>query len=98
MSVLNSIIDLIFNSIPTWNLLLIESKQMISDLNQLAADEVEKAEEIIDYGDISMDLYTDIVLITQGEEKDEELLMSKAIITDRWIKYAFYMLTEITFI
>lgn len=94
MSVLNSIIDLIFNSIPTWNLLLIESKQMISDLNQLAADEVEKAEEIIDYGDISMDLYTDIVLITNGEEKDEELLMSKAIITDRWIKYAFYMLTE----
>ena len=44
MSIVNTIIDLVFNSIPTWNLLLIESKQMIKNLNEIAASEVKKAE------------------------------------------------------
>ena len=76
MSIVNTIIDLVFNSIPTWNLLLIESKQMIKNLNEIAASEVKKAEETMDYGDISMDLYTDIVLIADGDRKTEELLMT----------------------
>ena len=45
MSIVNTIIDLVFNSIPTWNLLLIESKQMIKNLNEIAASEVKKEEE-----------------------------------------------------
>ena len=89
MSIVNTIIDLVFNSIPTWNLLLIESKQMIKNLNEIAASEVKKAEETMDYGDISMDLYTDIVLIADGDRKTEELLMAKAIATERWIKYTY---------
>ena len=48
MSIVNTIIDLVFNSIPTWNLLLIESKQMIKNLNEIAASEVKKAEETMD--------------------------------------------------
>lgn len=94
MSIVNTIIDLVFNSIPTWNLLLIESKQMIKNLNEIAASEVKKAEETMDYGDISMDLYTDIVLIADGDRKTEELLMAKAIATERWIKYTYYCLTD----
>ena len=89
MSILNTIIDLVFNSIPTWNLLLIESKQMIKNLNEITANEVKKAEETMDYGDISMDLYTDIVFIADGDRKTEELLMAKAIATERWIKYTY---------
>lgn len=94
MSIVNTIIDLVFNSIPTWNLLLIESKQMIKNLNEIAASEVKKAEETMDYGDISMDLYTDIVFIADGDRKTEELLMAKAIATERWIKYTYYCLTD----
>lgn len=94
MSILNTIIDLVFDSIPTWNLMLIESKQMIDKFYQIADKEVKKAEETMDYGDISIDLYSEIVAIADGNRKEEELLLAKAIITEKWIKYALYYLTD----
>ncbi len=92
--ILNSLIDLATGTIPTWNMLISESRKAIDKIEKQMEIELKSAEESDDYGEISQDLYLDISITADGDKKVKEELMAKALVTERWIKYAFYYLTE----
>lgn len=94
LNVLNGIVDMLCNSMPAWNMMLLESQSELRKLEIARDKELVAAETAIDDGDITARLYNDIVIITEGNYKDEELLMAKAKVTLRWVKYTFYYLTE----
>ena len=95
MSVLVTIVDLICNAIPSWNILIAEAKDTIGKFNECNTKEMEKAQEVVDdRDDISIDLYNEIVRICEGDEKSVEILTAKAIATEKWIKYVIYYLTD----
>ena len=92
--ILNSLIDLVTETIPTWNMLISESRKAINKIEKQMEIELKSVEENTDFGEISNDLYLDISIIADGNKKIKEELMAKALVTERWIKYTFYYLTE----
>lgn len=94
MNLLTNIIDLVFCIIPSMDLALNQSRKIMNSFEEIKEKELEKASKEMDFGEISGRLYSDIVIVSEDNRQVEQLMLAKAITTEKWIRYALYYLTN----